>query len=256
MGSHIRHDVFDPDGPENRLLKLTLEIVSKATRDAANWKVAGELRSLMSEIGSSKNVDDDFKRWRTDRLMSHYRPVKPWCELILSQQMPWSVAGNWHGLSLLFPMDKLFERYVAAWLRRSIPPTIGLRSPAASEYLTVHDGDRMFRLEPDLLLESSDKKWVLDTKWKRLDSTNRSNKYDLSERDLYQLYVYGRKYLTGQASSELVLIYPATASFAKSLPVFDYGDGMTLWVLPFDLTGQCLIDSDQTTLPIEIRLPI
>ena len=164
--------------------------------------------------------------------------------------MPLSVAGNWHGLSLLFPMDKLFERFVAAWLRSSIPPTIRLRSPAASEYLTVHDGDKMFRLEPDLLLESSNQKWVLDTKWKKLDAADRSNKYGLSQGDFYQLYAYGKKYLAGQASSELVLIYPATDSFAKSLPAFDYGDGMKLWVLPFDLTDQVLIDSEQTTLPI------
>ncbi len=247
---HIRHDVFDPDGAENRLLKLALEQVSITTRDAANWKLAGELRSLMSEIDSSRDVDGDFKRWRNERLMSHYRPVKPWCELILSQQMPLSVAGDWHGISLLFPMDKLFERFVAAWLRRSIPPTIRLRSPATSEYLTVHDGDKMFRLEPDLLLESSTHKWVLDTKWKKLDASDRGNKYGLSQGDFYQLFAYGKKYLKGQVPSELVLIYPATDSFAKSLPVFDYGDGMNLWVLPFDLTDQVLIDAEQTTLPI------
>ena len=138
-------------------------------------------------------------------------------------------------------------------MRRSIPPTIRLRSPAASEYLTVHDGDKMFRLEPDLLLESlesSDQKWVLDTKWKKLDAADRSNKYGLSQGDFYQLYAYGKKYLAGQASSELVLIYPATDSFTKSLPVFDYGDAMKLWVLPFNLTDQALIDSEQTTLPI------
>jgi 5-methylcytosine-specific restriction enzyme subunit McrC len=251
---HIRHDVFDPDGAENRLLKLALEQVSKITQNSANWKLAGEMRSLMGEIASSKDVDGDFRRWRNERLMSHYRPVKPWCELILSQQMPMSVAGNWHGLSLLFPMDKLFERYVAAWLRRCIPQTIRLRSPAASEYLTVHDDDKMFRLEPDLLLESSSHKWVLDTKWKKLDSADRSNKYGLSQGDFYQLYAYGKKYLAGQTSSELVLIYPATSSFSKSLPFFDYGEGMKLWVLPFDLSNQVLIDSEQTSLPIYVHM--
>jgi len=165
-----------------------------------------------------------------------------------------SVAGNWHGLSLMFPMDKLFERFVASWLRRNTQPTIGLRSPAASEFLTVHDSDRMFRLEPDLLLESSNHKWILDTKWKKLDAADRKNKYGLSQDDFYQLYAYGKKYLAGQASSELVLIYPATDSFSQALPVFDYGEGMKLWVLPFDLSNQVLIDSAKTTLPIEFHV--
>lgn len=117
----------------------------------------------------------------------------------------------------------------------------------------MHDGDKMFRLEPDLLLESTNQKWVLDTKWKKLDAADRGNKYGLSQGDFYQLYAYGKKYLAGQATSELVLIYPATESFSKSLPVFDYGDGMKLWVLPFDLTDQVLVDSEQTTLPIRLH---
>lgn len=246
----IRHDVFDPNGAENRLLKLALELVSKSTRDSTNWKLAGELRSLMREICSSKDVKQDFKQWRDERLMGHYRPIRPWCELILGQQMPMSVAGNWRGLSLLFPMDKLFEKYVAAWLRRSVPASIHLRSPATSEYLTVHDGDKMFRLEPDLLLESDTEKWVLDTKWKKLDATDRGNKYKLSQDDFYQLFAYGKKYLAGQEQSELVLIYPATTLFCKSLPVFDLGEGMKLWVLPFDLNDQNLIDSEKSSLPI------
>lgn len=249
---HIRHDVFDPDGAENRLLKLALEQVSKATRDSANWKLASELRSLMSQVSSSNNINEDFKKWRNERLMSHYRQIKPLCELILSQQMPMSVAGNWRGLSLLFPMDKLFEKFVAAWLRRSIPSSIRLRSPAASKYLTVHDGERMFRLEPDLLLENTTQKWVLDTKWKRLDATDKSNKYGLSQGDFYQLYAYGKKYLAGQTKSELVLIYPATNSFNKSLPIFELDEGMGLWVLPFDLSKQILIDCNETTLPVGI----
>ena len=41
--------------------------------------------------------------------MAHYQAIKPWCELILNQQMPIAVSGEWRGMSLLFPMEKLFE---------------------------------------------------------------------------------------------------------------------------------------------------
>lgn len=251
---HIRCDIFNPDNAENRLLKLGLEKVSRLTRNAANGKLASELRSLMSEIDSSKDVMGDFKQWRSQRLMAHYLPVKPWCELILGEKMPLSVSGCWHGISLLFPMDKLFEKYVAAWLRSSIPSSVKLRSPATSEYLTVHKNKRMFNLQPDLLLESADKKWVLDVKWKKLDSSNRDNNYGLSQQDFYQLYAYGKKYLEGQSSSELILIYPATTAFETSLPLFDFGGGMKLWVLPFDLTNDgALIDFEKTPLKDLLR---
>ena len=46
----IRHDHFSPDRPENRLVKLAVEHVCKATRIAENWRLAHELRNLLIEI--------------------------------------------------------------------------------------------------------------------------------------------------------------------------------------------------------------
>jgi 5-methylcytosine-specific restriction enzyme subunit McrC len=52
--------------------------------------------------------------------MAHYQAIKPWCELILNKQMPIAVSGEWQGMSLLFPMEKLFEKYVERCLRQQL----------------------------------------------------------------------------------------------------------------------------------------
>ncbi len=245
----IRHDIFVSDRPVNRLLKRALEQVARLAETPANWRLANELRSLMNEVPASANLEADFRAWRNDRLMAHYRSVRPWCELILYRSMPYSLVGDWHGISLLFPMEKLFERYVAAWLRRRLVPSAKLRAPAASEYLCLHDGDRMFRLEPDLLVEHDGRRWVMDTKWKRLDALDKASKYGLSQPDLYQLFAYGMKYL-GQQGGELALIFPKWSNFQAALPTFDFGDGRSLRVLPFDLDKETLIDFEKIGLPI------
>ena len=157
----IRHDVFLPDRAENRLLKLTLEQVAKSTQDAANWRLANELRAMLAEVPASRDVEGDFRLWRTDRLMAHYLAIKPWCELILNQQMPIAVSGEWRGISLLFPMEKLFECYVEGWLRKQLLPTAQLTSQASREYLCKHDKGRMFCLKPDLLIDSGKQRWIL-----------------------------------------------------------------------------------------------
>jgi len=244
----IRHDIFLPDRPENRLLKLALEQVCQSTQDPANWRLGHELRSLLLEVPSSRQVAADFRAWRNDRLMAHYQPVKPWCELILNRQMPVAVTGQWQGMSLLFPMEKLFERYVEAWLRRNLLATAQLKSQAATEYLCNHNGGQMFNLRPDMLVWEGQKKWVLDTKWKRLDAALRDNKYGLSQSDFYQLFAYGQKYLKGKG--EMVLIYPRRGVFMQALPLFDFDNGLTLRVLPFDLEKESLVNADQTSLPL------
>lgn len=251
----IRHDVFLPDRPENRLLKLALEQVCQTTQDASNWRLAHELRNLFQEVPASFQVREDFRAWHKDRLMAHYKPLKPWCELILNQQMPIAVNGEWQGMSLLFPMEKLFERYVEAWLRRNLQDDVQLTAQAASEYLCQHGAGRMFRLEPDLLVRQGAKKWVLDSKWKRLDTADRESKYGLSQSDFYQLFAYGQKYLKGEG--ELVLIYPRRAAFQQALPLFDFGSGLTLRVLSFDLVRDCLLGAGLTSLPLRsVHVPV
>nr|WP_218584099.1 McrC family protein [Pseudomonas akapageensis] len=233
----IRHDVFLPDRPENRLLCLALELICKSTEEPGNWRLAHELRSLLLEVPVSRNVPQDFKQWRSDRLMAHYQPIRPWCELILGEQSPLSVSGDWRGISLLFPMEKLFERYVEVLLRQQLPATGELLPQRGSHFLCKHREERMFQLKPDLLLKHAGQTWVLDAKWKLLDSADRASKYGLSQADFYQLFAYGQCYLGGKG--EMALIYPRTERFSVPLEPFAFSDHLRLWVLPFDLkTGE------------------
>jgi 5-methylcytosine-specific restriction enzyme subunit McrC len=239
----IEHDVFDADRPENRLLCSALDRVCRLTRDAGNWRLAHELATFLTPVPRSSSVTDDFLRWRSDRLLAHYQPARPWCALILNEQTPLSVLGEWRGSSLLFPMEKVFERYVEACLRRSLPPDWALESQASSRYLCQHDGQSWFQLKPDFLITRGDQTWVLDTKWKLLDQAlgGSKEKYDLSQSDFYQLFAYGHRYLP--AAGQMLLIYPKTARFEQPLPVFTYSPQLQLWVVPFDLQNDRLVEN-------------
>jgi len=239
----IRHDIYLPDRSENRLLKFALDEVCKATKDAGNWRLAHELRSVLLEVPPSRNVQQDFKQWSSERLMAHYVPVKPWCELIINQKMPLAVAGEWHGMSLLFPMEKLFERYVAASLDRDLLQDARLQTQAHTEYLCQHKGKNFFQLRPDLIVHHQNKRWVLDTKWKRLNSSGEDKSYGLKQSDFYQLFAYGHKYLSGEG--ELVLIYPRRSAFDAPLQVFEFAPQLKLWVLPFDMERGVLLGAPE-----------
>lgn len=247
----VRHDMFLPDRAENRLLKLALEHVAKSTKDAANWRLASELRTILAELPASRQVTQDLRTWSHTRLMAHYQAIKPWCELILNQQMPIAVSGEWRGISLLFPMEKLFERYVENWLQKQLQPTARMESQSASQYLCVHENAWMFCLKPDLLIDTLECRWILDTKWKRVDMRSSKKNYDLSQSDFYQLFAYGHKYRKGIDVPKLVLIYPYWLGLQEALPVFQYGDGMSLWVLPFDLDNDRLVDADAAGIPLQ-----
>ncbi|HAT41052.1 MAG TPA: restriction endonuclease [Rheinheimera sp.] len=238
---HVSHDVFSPDRAENRLLHSALKQILKWSSSSANQRLARELLFVFHDINESSNFSLDFKAWKDDRSIAHYRPLKPWCELILSYQSPIAMVGQHKGLSFLFPMEQLFEKYVARQLSRKLPSNLHLKSQVWSLSLTSHNGKNWFRLKPDIVIyEKQRVVSVIDTKWKLLDETqgNTKQKYGLNQTDMYQLFAYGQKYLQG--IGEMFLIYPKHAAFTSVLPCFQYHNQLKLHVVPYDLeTDEC-----------------
>ncbi|WP_085663221.1 McrC family protein [Pseudomonas sp. B5(2017)] len=247
----IRHDIFLPDRAENRLLKLALDQVAKLTTSPRNWRLATELQALTASTRGSRNIAQDLRAWSDDRLMSHYRPVKPWCELILSQHVPLALVGRTAGMSLLFPMERLFERYVQDWLQRNLIPEAKMTAQSRSKYLCEHDDRQMFCLRPDILIDLPAQRWILDTKWKRIDAGKHEKNYHLSQADFYQLFAYGHQYRTDEGVPNLFLVYPSWSGLQVGLPAFDYGRGLRLWVLPFDLEAGRLVVDERHCVPIQ-----
>ena len=233
---HISYDQYLTDRAENRLLKSTLQTLNRWTTQLDNKRLCRELLFVFDEVPESTSTDSDLGQWRNDRGMAYYQPLLPWIKLILNEQSPVFSKGSHHGISLLFPMEKLFEEYVFRILRRDLQYGFRLKTQASSEHLLSHKGKGLFKLKPDGLITKNGIRYaVLDTKWKLLDASlsNSKDKYKLSQADFYQMFAYGMKYLAG--SGELFLIYPSHQKFQVPLEYFEFNRELRLWALPFDL---------------------
>ena len=120
----FQHDIFSFDRPENRLLRSAIELILRSTRLSDNWRLARELSTTMVDIPESTDLSADFRQWSKDRLMADYSTIRTLCELILLRRTPFAVAGAHRGLSMLLPMERLFELYVLASLRRAAPESV------------------------------------------------------------------------------------------------------------------------------------
>jgi len=238
---HIEYHSFLPNRAENRLLKSALQRAKFMSRSPDNQRLAQALLWFLDAVPSSSNYAEDFTSWSTQRDMVHYRGVKPWISLLLLQEAPWFLKGGWQGISLLFPMEKLFEAYVAICLKKQLSQTYQLKTQLKRHHLIdSHQNQPLFKLKPDLcILQNQSIKVVLDTKWKKINQNKKP--YDLSQSDFYQLFAYGQKYLHGNGT--LILIYPQTTFFKNALDRFDFSSDLHLYVLPF-----CL-QSDQLRVP-------
>ena len=240
---YIEHSEYQVNRPANRLIKTALMKVAKLARSNRNQRLARELSFVFEEVPKSHDIAGDFQKVKIDRGMQHYQEVLAWTKLLLSGLGPTASSGTFNTLSLLYPMERIFEDYVAHCLHKNMPEALGegarLKTQVGGKALINDHNDKpMFRLRPDLMVIEGDKAlWVMDTKWKLINGNSRAKNYGISQSDMYQLYAYGHKYLTGD--KKLMLIYPMNESFKVPLSKFTYEGDFELFVVPFDLmTGE------------------
>lgn len=242
---YTEFDEFSLNRPENRLLHTALRRALTWTASQANQQLARELCFVFADIPTSDQSSADFARVRPDRGMAHYDAALAWARLILQDESPLTGTGQHHAPSLLFPMEAVFEAFVAKHLTRQLNPGLDLRLQTRSLRLVRHKEQDWFQLKPDLLVQAAKtNRLVLDTKWKLVDAkkSNSKEKYGLDQSDFYQLQAYGQSYLDGDG--DVILIFPKTEIFSQPLAIFDFpkSPSLRLWVLPFCLhTKQMLL---------------
>jgi len=242
------HSDFTTNRPENRLIHAALRQVIAQSVTHSNQQRALELRLVLSDVPVSTNVAADLRALQPERNTAHYAEALSWAELILTGRAPLTGAGGQSATSMLFPMEMLFEAYVAKHLSLAGDALLRLKVHPATHYLVEHEDERWFRLEPDLVVRRGARNLaVLDAKWKLLNASSsaRKDRYNLSQGDFYQLHTYGQTYLAGEG--DVILIYPKTETFHRPLKpfVFPHAPGLRLWVVPFCLDNKMLIQPEQ-----------
>jgi 5-methylcytosine-specific restriction enzyme subunit McrC len=191
--------------------------------------------SIFSDVEPSSNYDADFSRIVLDRNTKAYSNALNWARIFLQRKSFTSFSGSTVSMALLFPMEKLFECYIATLLRRELTPK-GYTVSTQDRGYYLFDSPKKFSLRPDIVVK--DKKeniYILDTKWKVLNS-NFSANYGISQSDMYQMYAYHKKYETNSCSvSGVIVIYPQILGDFEITP-FSSNDNVKVNIHFFDMS--------------------
>ena len=244
---YCEFDEYETNRPINRLIKAALEVVQRESQDALNQQLCREFLYWFDRVPTSFDPLSDFRSVRRDRNIQHYQPAMPTCRLILEGLNPLTQSGENRALSMLFPMSRVFEDYVAAKLPSLMPKWKVNRQVKRHSLIENHGGERFFGLIPDLEFVRDPDRIVADTKWKLIDQSDRANNYGITQADVYQLYGYAKKYLTSQKVKRVILIFPQTDEFDQPLKPFWFRENdEVLHVLPFD------VEADELVAPVEM----
>lgn len=237
----VEYDDYMRDCAANRLLHSALNKLLSLQLSSENQRWLYELRFAFDGIPLSRDIESDINSLRIERSMTHYSEPMAWAQLILRGMSPSALQGNTKAISLLFPMEAVFESFVAQTLPYELPSHLKLQPQVSTYSLVKHGIHDFFKLRPDLLIQSRQPvqtKMVMDTKWKLVNSSQQTNSlYGLAQADFYQMFAYGQKYLDG--IGEMYLIYPAHDDFSQPIPQhFAFSATLILWVVPYRIMAK------------------
>lgn len=250
----VKYNKYVDDIPQNRIIVSTLLKLYEESTSITNRARILTLLRFLNDIPQSSNIISDLNLCNhRNRLFESYDKVIIWSSQFLLNKGFTNFSGTHVNQSLLFPADRLFEQFIAYLFKKYVPRNFQTNSQNARYYLVDrHNGRGMFRLRPDIVVESNHDSHhydciIIDTKWKAIDSHSPKSNYLIDIKDMYQLYAYGQKYRQGESLRaghnvipKLILLYPSSEKFIQPLPEFVYEDilnkyGLKLMVVPFDL---------------------
>lgn len=212
---YVSYDEFHVNTPENRLIKSTLLKLLRISVNSENIKNLRQLLIFFELVEPSLNYEKDFSLVVINRNTKDYEDLINWSKIFLKNKSFSTFSGDTNARALLFPMEKVYESYVARNMVNEYADLdwdISLQDQ--SYYLFTEEKRNMFSLRPDIVIRTNKHTHILDTKWKMLNNDPSVN-YGISQADMYQMFAYSKKYET----KYIWVLYPITEQMKNHKPI-------------------------------------
>lgn len=188
------------DIEDNRILAWSLYLITHnplCSEDAARTcRTAYRKLRASVELQPFRGVDCVGRMY--NRLNQDYEPLHALCRFFLDQSSPSDSVGEHRMLPFLVDMSRLFELFVAHWLRAHLS-TEFIVQPQEQVVLGA-SGELVFKMDLVLYdLRSREVRCILDTKYKA--------SYTPSSEDVKQMIAYA----VAKRCNQAILVYPTSS---------------------------------------------
>ncbi|MCW2338227.1 5-methylcytosine-specific restriction enzyme subunit McrC [Sphingobium sp. B2D3A] len=216
-----RFDALTSDIALMQVMKACVIALRRHARASETVRKLDELRFVLGDVSDVSAAALPWQSVRIDRTNRRWEALFGLARLFLKHD--WQATHRdpkaAQGITLMFPMNDLFEAYIAALLRRSLRSAgLTVETQGGRLFCLVEEGKygaKRFRTRPDIIVRDGRPNApiaILDTKWKRLSPAVEDKKHGVSQADVYQMMAYGQLY----DCAELLMLYPHHAGLGDA----------------------------------------
>ncbi len=204
---YVQYQTYDRAHLLHILLYKALNLIPQITTNPHLHDSARQLRLDFPPMPDLSVTTAIFDQVKLNRKTQAYQKVLALARLILLRLSPNLQSGCSSLPALLFDMNALFEEYIYRQLHKTAQQELFKIFYQPSQKFWKPNQGLARRLRPDLILQTTNQKIILDTKWKVISKINPSMD------DLRQMYTYHHFFEAQQS----LLIYPSVSSALQGL---------------------------------------
>jgi len=148
---YMNFDTYQINTPENRIIKSTLLKLKTISRNAENVRKIKQILLDFELVEPSINYEKDFSKIVINRNTKSYETLINWSKVFLTGKSFTTFSGKNNSKALLFPMEKVFEQYVAQYIKKVFS---NFKVTYQDKGYYLFDEPRKFAIRPDLLLKN------------------------------------------------------------------------------------------------------
>jgi len=223
------YEPFLFDNKVNRVIKYCSRLLMNQTKFAENLQMLQEVVFILDEVEEIPCNSYEVENIALNSFFDDYNKVLDSCKLVLSQQL---YSSNTYDLSqwcLLFPMEYIFEDFVAGFLDDNFSKDWKIEYQKSNKSLATNEfGKDVFQMQHDIFLTCKtvkNRKVIIDTKYKLRPSDFKNDiKKGIAQADLYQMTSYAFR----RGCTDIFLLYPNITDDLNEPDIFEINSGFNI----------------------------
>jgi len=219
------HEPLMFDNQLNRVIKyVSRQLLHKAKFTETREKL-DQILFILDEVSDEGYISSSvLDRIKVNSFFDEYQSIIDICKLVLREETYSNQFEEQRHWSLLFPMEYIFEDFVAGFLEAEFSTHWKVEYQKSNLYLTDKP-QQAFQMQHDIYLtlrEDPNVRIIIDTKYKlRPDNDPNDNKRGIAQSDMYQMVSYGLR----RGCNHILLLYPNYAETCQESHTFTVSSG-------------------------------
>ncbi|MDF9528432.1 McrC family protein [Bacillus cereus] len=191
----------------NQVFLAANQLLLKNIQDIETQKLLKQIDHMLDGVQPRTFSKKQLTRINLDRINKRFEaPLLLAKQFLMNVTASFSVKNN-NSFSFLFEMNDLFEKYITALVKQVTKHAVYEQHKEYKLLVNENNGNDIFQLKPDIVVDTGNTQIIIDTKWKTLTNGNRSG---VKREDLFQMYAYLTRY---ERAKTAILLYPKQLEF-------------------------------------------